>query len=94
VSVRLQHAVDNVGCLKHCQRQIFQLLVLLIAGIQPGAGVRHGAVGKDRQPALAPTPCRRFAIKGLHCKAYVHVGLVNLNPYVILGAGASVPEQN
>ena len=35
---------------------------------------------------------KRLAIKGLHRKAYVHVGLVNLNPYVILGAGASVPE--
>ncbi len=34
---------------------------------------------------------KRLTIKGLHWKAYIHVGLVNPDPYVILGAGASVP---
>jgi hypothetical protein len=35
---------------------------------------------------------KQITINGLRQKAYIHVGLVNPDPYVILGAGASVPE--
>ena len=49
-------------------------------------------------PANIPTiVARRYkppTNNSLHDNAYVHLGLVKLDPYVILGPGASVPEEN
>ena len=47
--------------------------------------------GAGRIERIGLLSYKRLTIKSLHWKAYIHVGLVNPDPYVILGAGASVP---
>jgi hypothetical protein len=55
-------------------------------------GHAAGARDSDRITRIRPLVYKRLTIKGLHWKAYIHVGLVNPDPYVILGAVASIPK--
>jgi hypothetical protein len=68
--------------------------VLLTQLEQRAVDCESALVGPVYIPTIVARRYKPPTNNTLHGNAYVHLGLVKLDPYVILGPGASVPEEN